>query len=381
MILKEQAQSDSTDTREIAIKSLYAQKQENEITDQTTKAVNEKIDMETLDVIANNINKYDELSETEIDLLGKIPSDKAVDILFTLFPENTDVDDNIISSLGEHLGRKDVSDEPESSPTKNRLTRKKQKEIEKKLLEYLKGSYTERSKQLVLIELYKYYYPDSDKEFKNIYNDDSYGEDVKIAILKILSKSSGSEKKEILNALKKEYLSQPVKYREDIIIARIKILEPDEYLHILKELDEILEKRAKLKQFKTLAGKKQIIFLKDFLKKYKIDPSVVDKIHKETIKVSQDSSKPMDAETSIVYSAMESLYPGKNFFEIREIAKKGMNIRGLFYSIMRAIDRDFEKYDMKILTIQSVWKIDAVNAEKIFTAYRSEKEFLGEIFK
>jgi hypothetical protein len=378
-LLKKEAVSETTETRSAAIDGLYEQ---SKISDNPQAVKNE-----TVAVIKNNSEKYNELTSKEIKVLGEIKSEDSENLLVDSLnkPENDQkTKTEIIESLGiiltdriKEINNLDASKNPDSE--KKAGLELSSANIENSLLDVVKSEEPKPLKESALREMYNAYIPNSRVKFMEMYHSNEFDENTKLSILKILGNTENPENNEILKSLKKEYLKTENPVEHTRMLNRVSALAPNQFKFIKAELEKEMEKIIRKNELKALVAKGQIVMLKTILKKYNIPGGVVDKIQGRTEELGQDKTTPMKAEAVILFSSVREIYPDKNYFELKKAALRGLNIPGLFLVILSSIDKDFASYDMKILTIQSVFKISEADASKIYTAWQNEKDLLREL--
>ncbi|MDH4199818.1 MAG: hypothetical protein OEV66_05480 [Spirochaetia bacterium] len=376
-ILKKYAQDASPEIRGKSISAFYERRK---LTDKPE--IPEKLDKETLEIIANNRENYGSLTPQEIQILASMKSDEASNILIDeLSKSDQQYPDEIINALGNQLSRKrkevrEFQSSNNADSGKNSAAENQANKIEASLMNFFQGDHPVEFKKHALREIYFSAGAESDLKLVELYNLPEISKENKILILTLLSASSGPEKARLLDIFKKSYLSASSRDDKSIIYSFMEVLVPDKAAQIRDTLEKSITSQETRHELKLIARKNQIGLLKTLLKKYNISPSVIDSMQNKTRDAAADKTIPMKAESVIIITCVQEIFPTKNYFEIKKLAVQGLSIPGLFYLILKTIDANYESADMKLLWIQSVWKLTHIDASRIFNAYTNEKEFL-----
>lgn len=377
-LLMIQAGSESPEIRSAAVKALF---------EQTKLENNQGITKEEIfNTIKNNKENHNELTSGEIQVLGELGNDESPDLLIQSLYAGENSDNEILHALGLIL-EKNLRKLKWISIAKNPVLDKKEivesivQKIEKAFMDYIKSDVSASQKESALFELYNAYVPDSREKFLKMYHSPDYDEKIKLMILKILGYRENPENDSLVKSLKAEYLGTENEKEKTRILNRIGTLVPNEFKKIKAELEKEMNNTLRRRELRLLAGKDQITMLKSILKRHDVSSLLVDKLQETTEKLAADNTIPMPAEAVILFSSLREIFPDKNYFELKKIGERGLRIPGLFSTILGSVDSNFASYDMKILTIQSVWKISEGDAGKIYKAWQIEKKFLREILR
>jgi len=327
-ILKSQAVSESGDVRDVALKGFYDQSKSSrnpEMTETTKEAIKD----ETVDIIKGHAEKYNDLTPKEIQILGEINNEESRDILNDM----------------------------------------------------VKSTAPDFTKEAVINELYNAYGSDSRTKLLKMYEDPGYDENVKVMILKTLARRDHYNNDPILQSLKAEYLKTDDAAEHERLLARISALDLVDTKALKAQLDRQREKIRLRNQLLELSKKGQLVMLKTLFQKYEVSEKVLDAMQTSTQELAADNTTPMRAEAVILFSSLRQIYPDKNYFELKKSAPPGLQVPGLFYTILQSIDNNYESYDMKIFTIRSVFKIDQTDAANIYKAFQGEKDTLKELLR
>ncbi|MDH5717198.1 MAG: hypothetical protein OEZ22_06135 [Spirochaetia bacterium] len=341
-------------------------------------AIAENLDSKIYELIKKNEEQYKTLTAAEIQALGQIKESDAITLLNKYLGKDEKNDSLVLQSLGRRLETAENKSEEAFL-------------IEKILLEYLKTNADESLIKLALNTIFHSAVNGKEK-VNNIFKSKDYPIETRKTALTVLTENNPKNPADISKDYKKLYYKSAgdIDMKEILIyqMAELEKKSPEEILSEIRAEIKEKERMARIEKEKLEKKKRKFDALKKgsarnaltkLMLNYGISTNTITKMEKSLLYHSENGLSKDNPAKKFVYSALRSMKPKANYFDLRETGLKSLEARGIFSAVMREVVDFHKSEEMRIIALKQIWGITYNEAKLIFLFYKDKSQILKQL--